>query len=82
MMGAINAGVISAVVLLTTIGAVGVVLALLSLFLARSTRGGRHGRAGALSQDELRLVQEIHSQMGPMEKRIEALETILLEKMK
>ncbi|MCX8035558.1 MAG: hypothetical protein N3D11_00610 [Candidatus Sumerlaeia bacterium] len=43
--------------------------------------GGERSRTG-MTPDDRRLVQEIHRQLGRMEKRIEALETILLERIK
>lgn len=37
---------------------------------------------GDLSKDETRLLQEIHQGLGQMEKRIEALESIVIEREK
>jgi phage shock protein B len=44
----------------------------------------RHGKSkgGAMSADELRLVQEIHNGLARMDSRIEALEAILIDRMK
>jgi phage shock protein B len=43
---------------------------------------GSHSKARSLSQEEFRLVQEIHNDLGRMEQRIESLEAILFDKMK
>jgi len=44
-------------------------------------RGGKSSRDG-FSSEETRLIQEIHRGLGDMEKRIEALETILLDRVR
>jgi hypothetical protein len=49
-------------------------------FLAyvRITRGG--GRGGSVnSEEDARLIQDIHNGLQQMEKRIEALETIMMD---
>lgn len=43
-------------------------------------KGGDTGGGGALSAEEARLMQELHQGLETMESRIEALETILLER--
>jgi phage shock protein B len=50
----------------------GIILAIVKL-----ARGGES--AGSLPQEEARLMQEIHQNLERMEKRLEALETIVLE---
>jgi phage shock protein B len=50
----------------------------LGLVLLRS--GGGPKRAKGLNGEETRIVQEIHEGLSRMEKRVEALETILLER--
>ncbi|MBN1517634.1 hypothetical protein JXA32_13810 [Candidatus Sumerlaeota bacterium] len=42
-------------------------------------KGESGGKNAKLSEDETRLIQELHQGLLRMEKRIEALETILLE---
>ena len=64
---------------------VGVLILLLVLFvrlLFRLAGGGNGGGSGELRQDEARTIQELHAQLERMEKRIESLETILLDKVK
>jgi len=43
---------------------------------------GRGGRKRGMSQEDMKLVQEVYTELSKMEKRIEALETILLERMR
>ena len=50
------------------------------LWVILSTRAKRS--PGAIGQNEMRMVQEIHTSLDRMEKRIEALEAILMEEMK
>ncbi len=48
--------------------------------LAKMLRRGEGRRAGAQSEEETRLIQQMHRQLERMEERIEALETILIER--
>ena len=51
------------------------------LFLfVRLLSGGSGGRDRQAWTEETRLIQELHQALGRMEKRIEALETILLDR--
>jgi len=43
--------------------------------------GGGNSKRG-MAQGDMRIIQEVHSDMAAMEKRIEALETILLDRIK
>ncbi|GEM_PF-2607139 len=75
---------------MTTMGAMSVaelfVLLLVALIVLGAllrlwiwSRGRRDG-AGKLSDEDTRLIQEVHRDLGGMEKRIEALEALLLDK--
>ena len=46
----------------------------------KRTRGGPLGRGDEQGSDETELIQEIHKGLSRMEERVEALETILLER--
>ncbi len=48
--------------------------------LARIGRGGSIRKGEQFHADETRTIQEIHQGLSRMEKRVESLETILLEK--
>lgn len=48
--------------------------------LARIGRGGSIRKGEQFHADETRIIQEIHQGLSRMEKRVESLETILLEK--
>ena len=64
---------------------VGILILLLVLFvrlLFRLAGGGNGGGSDQLRQDEARTIQELHAQLERMEKRIESLETILLDRVK
>jgi phage shock protein B len=53
------------------------------VFLLRGTRlasGGARGRVRSGQVDEAQLIQELHQGVVRMEQRIEALETLLLER--
>jgi len=51
---------------------------MLALVVVRLLGGGRS--KGKLKEEDMRVVQEVYSSLGEMEKRIEALETILLDR--
>jgi phage shock protein B len=51
---------------------------LLALGAVRLLGGGRS--RSKVTQDDMRVVQEVYSNLSAMEKRIEALETILLDR--
>lgn len=57
------------------LGALIIILAFLLIITGRT--GGLRGRTGA---EETRLIQEMHHQTIELEKRIESLEAILIEK--
>ena len=50
------------------------------LALKKIQVGGSMRESGRLSADETRLIQEIHQGLTKMEERVEALETILLDR--
>lgn len=47
--------------------------------IIRSARGGGPKRSGKIEAEETRLIQEIHHGLVKMERRIESLETLLLD---
>ena len=62
-----------------------ILILLLVLFvrlLFRLAGGGSAGGSEELRQDEARSIQELHAQLERMEKRVESLETILLDRVK
>jgi phage shock protein B len=63
---------------------IGILILLFVLFLKLLFRivGGGNGGSGELRMDEARTIQELHAYLEKMEKRVESLETILLEKVK
>ncbi len=48
-------------------------------FIASAFRGSGSKKSRKLDADETRLIQEIHHGLGKMEKRVESLETLLLD---
>lgn len=72
----------TAVMILATIfGGIGLVLAV--IFWGVKSAGGCSGRISKQQlEEETRIIQEIYQGLSKMEERIEALETILLEKRK
>jgi phage shock protein B len=65
----------------------GVIMALLIigatvLMAIRFIKGGANGRNHGARAEETRMIQEIYRGLTRMEQRVEALETILLEKEK
>ena len=50
------------------------------VYLLALKMGAGKSRAGEMSEEETKLIQEIHQGLMRMEDRIEALETILMEK--
>jgi phage shock protein B len=58
----------------------GLVVLLPVLIVSMVLRAKGKSSKGAMNQEELRLVQQIHASLADMERRIEALETILLER--
>ena len=75
MTGAVIVGIVLSSVLI----AMGIIAATI-VALARGKRGAFRMREGGEQIDETRLIQELHGGLLRMEKRIEALETILLER--
>ena len=69
-------GIIAGVCIVAVV-VLGLIIIAGMILRARSKRPG-----GAMNQDEMRMVQEIHAGLDRMEKRIEALEAILMEQMK
>lgn len=70
-------------VLAAILGFVAVVLALLggvAVVITKIIKGPKAKNADQTSEEEARLIQDLHKGLERMEKRIEALETILLEK--
>ncbi|MCB2187138.1 MAG: hypothetical protein KQJ78_12015 [Deltaproteobacteria bacterium] len=56
------------------------VLGLVALAIVRAVRGKGPGAAPGLDEEEARLIQELHQGLERMEKRVESLETILLDR--
>lgn len=50
------------------------------LVLVRVLRGNSRGAAGRFTAQETKVIQEIHRGLAGLEKRVENLETILLER--
>ena len=50
------------------------------IFLKRSNKGGLSGKSKGLADEETRMIQEIYQSLSRMEKRVEALETLLRDK--
>jgi phage shock protein B len=75
MTGALIVGI----VLSSALIAMGIIAATI-IALARGKRGTFRFGGGAEQADETRVIQELHEGLLRMEKRIEALETILLER--
>ncbi len=48
--------------------------------LAKTDKKSKSKRGANLSDEETRILQEIHQSLGKMEKRIEALETIIINR--
>ncbi len=61
-----------AVMLLATLGA-------MTYLIIRAFRGGGTKRSGKTEAEETRLIQEIHHGLVKMERRVESLETLLLD---
>ena len=60
-----------------------VFILLMMLILASRSRGsGVRGRRGDPADADIRMIQELHRGFERLDKRVEALETILLERMK
>lgn len=55
-------------------------MAFLAFVLSKAPGTPHRAHSQRLAQDEARLVQEIHGSLGRMEQRIEALETLLLDR--
>jgi phage shock protein B len=52
----------------------------LALEALKILKGSPGGRTGQQSADETRMIQTIYNELSRMEERVEALETILLER--
>ena len=50
------------------------------IYLKKMNKGGLSGKRKGLADEEARMIQEIYQGLSKMEKRIETLETLLLEK--
>ncbi len=61
-----------AVMLLATLGCI-------TYLIIRAFRGGGTRRSGKTEAEETRLIQEIHHGLVKMERRVESLETLLLD---
>jgi uncharacterized membrane protein len=55
---------------------------LLLLLLIRAVLGGKSTRQRQTSAEETRIIQEIHHELLELEKRVESLETILMDRVK
>ncbi|HUT25796.1 MAG TPA: hypothetical protein VM492_15775 [Sumerlaeia bacterium] len=66
---------------LAVVGLFGLCAVALVSLLVRVTGGGSRGRAGD-QEDSSRAIQELYATAERMEKRIEALETLLLDRRK
>lgn len=55
---------------------------LLLLLLIRAVFGGSSSRQRQTSAEETRIIQEIHHELLDLEKRVESLETILMDRVK
>ncbi|MBD3422159.1 MAG: phage-shock protein [Chitinivibrionales bacterium] len=69
---------IGASIFLVTITACMVALGLVALWVIKAVRGGSSGLSKDQLEDEARTIQEIYKGLRKMEKRVEALETILV----
>ena len=67
-------GFIVALAIMVVLGLIGFVVLVLVIPLNRRHRGGRHE-----IERERGMIQELHADLEKMEKRIESLETILVE---
>jgi phage shock protein B len=54
-------------------------LAGLALGIVKIVRGNTEGKQDGMLDEEAKIIQELHQELGRMEQRIEALETILLD---
>lgn len=63
-------------------GSIVAVIAIISAFVLAmiKTRRGGWLRGSQLTEDETRLIQELHQGLARMEERVEALETILMDR--
>jgi len=59
-----------------------ILLGVLGAGILKSVRGRDQARGGQMEAEEAKLIQELHQGLARMEERIEALETILLEREK
>lgn len=59
-----------------------ILVVILGLFFLVKLISGNRSESGAGSAAELKMAQEIHGNLQRMEKRIESLETILLDQMR
>ncbi|MDQ8200708.1 hypothetical protein QEH56_21250 [Pelagicoccus enzymogenes] len=48
--------------------------------LTKNKREHERARGSSLSEEETRIMQELHQSLSKMEKRVEALETIIINK--
>lgn len=74
-----TSAIIVGIVLSSVLIAMGIIAATV-VALARSRHGPVRAKGGETQMDETRIIQELHEGLLRMEKRIEALETILLER--
>lgn len=57
-------------------------LVLLALLVKQVMQNQRPGRMAQSDEEDIRIIQEIHQGLERMEKRVEALETILLDRVR
>lgn len=57
-----------------------IVLGVVTIAIVAILRGGTSDKARRLDEDEARTMQQIYQGLEKMEKRVEALETLLLER--
>jgi phage shock protein B len=57
-----------------------IVLPVVIIFAVKSIKGGEQSKTKGMVDEETRMIQEIYQGLSKMEDRMEALETLLLEK--
>ena len=72
LVGIIGVSGVVAVMLLATLGCI-------TYLIIRAFRAGGTKRSGKTEAEETRLIQEIHHGLVKMERRVESLETLLLD---
>ncbi|GAB4333640.1 MAG: hypothetical protein Kow0099_05500 [Candidatus Abyssubacteria bacterium] len=73
-------GVLTAAIVFGSIVAIVAIIFTFILSVLRLKGGGSVRQGEPLNADETRLIQELHQGLAKMEKRVEALETILMDR--